>query len=402
MAEEIDITIIGGGVVGWAIAYELSKSFNKTICVVEKNQSIRGENQSSRNSGVVHAGIYYQKNKEPLKAKLCVEGNKLLYEFCEEHKLPCKKTGKIVVATNMREEEYLDQVLSIAQENKVPGIRKISGAESNSFEPNVKATAALYVPSTGIVEQTLLIDKLHHLAEEKNAIFLKGNEVVGISPKNGKFEVTTKSGDNTEFFETKVLINSAGLYSDDIGKMINPDLPYRIIPIRGEYSKFYRTKRANINMNGLNVYPAPHGVSIDGKKLDISYDEFKNLFNEGKIKRTVGVHLTPTFDMSEDNYVLGTTVIIGPYYIASAGKEDYKEKIDKSAFFKRIKDYFPNIELEDISLHQTGIQAHLAQHNDFVIESDKKHSNCIQLIGIGSPGLTSSLAIAKYVKQMLE
>lgn len=396
---DVDITIIGGGVVGCAIAYELSQSLDKTIAVIERNTSIRGENQSSRNSGVVHAGIYYPKAREPLKAKLCVEGNKLLYDFCEQFKVPCKKTGKLVVATNVGEEEYLEHVLEIAHENGVPEVRKISSEESRSFEPNVQATAALYVPTSGIVEQTLLVSKLHTLAEEKGVMFVVGSEVVVVNTKHSGFEIVTKSGDTETVFETEQIINAAGLYSDNIARMVNPDCSHTVIPIRGEYAKFY--KRNAIGMNGLNVYPAPHGMLADGTKLDILYSVFKKLFDEGKVKRTVGVHLTPTFDVVGDEYVVGTTVMVGPFYMKTVGKEDYKPILDEAAFLKRIRGYFPNICLEDLSLHQTGIQAHLAQHNDFVIERDQKYPACINLIGVGSPGLTSSLAIGKYVREML-
>jgi len=216
MTETVPITIIGGGAVGCAIAYELSRRVDDEIFLLERNRKIRGENQSSRNSGVIHAGIYYPKKKGPLKARFCVEGNKMLYEFCAEHNVPHKKTGKLVVATNHREEEYLEDVLAVSLDNSVPGVTRISGEEAKAMEPNVNATSAIHVPTSGIIEPTEYVSRLHHLAETNGVAFVTGNKVIHITPKGKLFEVTTKSGGDIDTFETKVLINAAGLYSDEI------------------------------------------------------------------------------------------------------------------------------------------------------------------------------------------
>ena len=154
MSEDIFATIIGGGVVGCAIALEISREYNKNIVLIEKNRQIKGENQSSRNSGVIHAGIYYDNNREPLKARLCVKGNDLLYKFCTKYNIPHKKTGKLVVAVNSLEEEYLEDLYRVALENNVPGIKIIDSKEVKKFEPNVRAISALYVPTSGIIEPT--------------------------------------------------------------------------------------------------------------------------------------------------------------------------------------------------------------------------------------------------------
>ncbi len=163
MNEEICITIVGAGVVGCAISYELSKICSGNIVVIEKNPQINGENQSSRNSGVIHAGIFYPKDISCLKAKLCVEGNKLIYDFCDKYKVLCKKTGKIVVATNELEIDYLNDVFRIANENGVENVEFLSENDIKKFEPNVFGIAGLYIPSSGIVEATQLVNKLYQL-----------------------------------------------------------------------------------------------------------------------------------------------------------------------------------------------------------------------------------------------
>src|SRR3989304_7787297 len=177
MPVEVQITIIGGGVIGCVVAYELSRKSNQNIAVIEKNNQINGENQSSRNSGVIHAGVYYPRNKGPLKAKLCVEGNEMLYRFCVRHNIPHKRTGKLIVSTDTLEEEYLKDTYITAEDNGIPGMEMLDGREVNRFEPNVRAISALYVPTSGIIEPTSLVVKLFRLAESNGVMFLVGNEV---------------------------------------------------------------------------------------------------------------------------------------------------------------------------------------------------------------------------------
>jgi L-2-hydroxyglutarate oxidase LhgO len=402
MSEEIFITIIGSGVVGCAIALEVSKEYKKNIVVIEKNRQVKGENQSSRNSGVIHAGIYYDNSKEPLKAKLCVEGNNLLYDFCTKYNIPHKKTGKLVVATNSLEEEYLEDLYRIASENEVPGIRIIDSKEIKEFEPNIRAKSALYVPTSGIIDPTSFIDNLYRQAESYGAIFLIGNKAIGIESCKDGFDVTIKSDNNTETFKTAILINSAGLYSDEVANTLNPDSLYKIDPIKGESAKFYKSRRDSISINEMSIYPVPFGYLPNGERLNIPFREFQKLYNAGQINKSVGVHLTSTLDIKDNNYFIGDTVTIGPAYSKPDGKEDYRPSRNEKYFLSMVKQFFPDLKLKDISLHQAGIRAKLKGYRDFVIEKDSKHSNFINLIGIDSPGLTSSLAIAKYVKQMIK
>ncbi|MBM3709073.1 MAG: NAD(P)/FAD-dependent oxidoreductase, partial [Actinobacteria bacterium] len=364
--EEIFITVIGAGAVGCAIAYELSKYFSdeksKEIVVVEKNEQVNGENQSSRNSGVIHAGIYYPKDFGPLKSKFCVEGNKLLYNFCSKYDVPCKKTGKLIVAVSKLEEEYLEDVYKIAVENQVTGVRYASREEIKKFEPNVDGISALYVPASGIVEPTCLVSRLHKIAEENGVIFLTGSRVVRVEPDCDFSYIGIQTRTGTERFRTRFLINSAGLYSDEVAKMINPESPYEMEPVKGEWAKFYSTRRPDIMINGLNVYPVPSGYTTDGVKLNIPFKEFYKLFKENKVTRSVGVHLSPTFSLEGGRYVIGNTIIVGPAYSKPESKEDYTHLKKEKHFIDNVAPFFPNLKLEDLSLHQTGIRAKLKNH----------------------------------------
>ncbi|MGD9268290.1 MAG: FAD-dependent oxidoreductase, partial [Desulfobacterales bacterium] len=152
MSEKINIAIIGGGIIGCCIAHELTKN-QSDIYVFEKNPGItRGENQSSRNSGVLHAGIYYEQDLRPLKARFCVEGNQIWYAFAQKYQLPCQQTGKLIVAADASESRVLDQYLQQAKINGVPDVRRIDTDEIKRLEPNVNAYAALLVPTSGIID----------------------------------------------------------------------------------------------------------------------------------------------------------------------------------------------------------------------------------------------------------
>ena len=391
------VTIIGGGVIGTAVAYELSQVIdNDTICLLERNRNFPGENQTARNSGVIHAGIYYDKLHSPLKAHLCVEGNRLLYQFCRDHNIPSNQTGKLVVATSAKEDKSLDYLLSRSQENGVPNVKKISGGQAGELEPNVKAYSALWVPTSGIVEPTSVIRKLRNLAD-LGEYFLLGTEVVDIIPQDEEFVVKASTiGTGNYEFSTKYVINAAGLHSDEIARMVNPGFPFEIFPVRGEFAKFYQSG-GHLKVS-RNVYPAPTFY----RKPD------------GSDHLTVGVHLTPSFsaglqgDFAQDKglFQLGREITVGPLNRKKGdevGKDDFGSDLaPPSGFLEKIKQYFPKIALDDLQLHQTGIQAVLANSKDFYIAPDEIHSNMINLVGICSPGLTSSLAIAKMVKDFLE
>ncbi len=393
----VPLTIVGGGAVGLALADELSPSI-ENIVLLERNVRIPGENQSSRSSGVVHAGIYYDHRVTPLKAELCPQGNELLYAVCPTLDVPIRRTGKLLMITDALAEEYVDDAHRVAVENGVPGLEKMSIDRARELEPNVHGIGALYVPSSGIVDAAALVNALARRAERNGTSILRGNTVVAISPKAGYFEVTTVTAgkDRPETFESEVVINAAGLYADEIARMVNPASPYEIVPTRGESAKFYATRHPGISMKGLNVYPAPYAYdNTTGERLPIPLAEANKLVAEGKATKTTGIHLTPTFD---EQGGISSTVTIGPAKTVGMGKEDYGSKLKPPSYYQeRVHPFFPGLQVDDIELHQTGIMAVLKGHPDWVIERDPRSHNMINLLGIDSPGLTSIFSIARYV-----
>lgn len=407
MNKNKSVTIIGGGIVGTTIAYELSNLGFSNITVIEKNKTIPGLNQSSTNEGSIHSGIYYPKDIMPLKAKLCVTGNDLMYEFLEENGLPYKKVGKLIIATNAKEEEYLDFFFTIGIENGIKGIRKITSEEVKKLEPNVEnVTAALIVPSTGVTSPNGLIKAVKAKAEKNGVSFVLGSKVISITAELESFLLDVVSDEATAVFQTHVLINSAGLYSDQVAKMVNPEFAYEIDAVRGEFYQFDKSVRPDIHMNGMHVYQPPYCYITENGKMkivDVSVKELPTLLREGKVVITAGVHLSPTYDEVNGEYKLMNTTTISPLKTTGLGKEDYTSHLrPASDFIERVHYFFPHLNEADISPDHTGIMAPLKGFRDFVIEKDTRYPNCIHLVGMESPAWTSCFAIAKHVSEMLK
>ena len=211
-----------------------------------------------------------------------------------KNNVPYKKCGKLVVATSPMEEEYLEDVLRIAKENGVEGISTLDRNQINKIEPNINAVSAIHAPSSGIVESTGLVEALYNRAEENGAIFITSNELTDINPcARGGFNIGIRSVNGNEQFKTKIFINSAGLYSDEIAKKINPELNYIMDPVKGESAKFSSLRRKNIRLSGMSIYPVPFGYLPDGERLNVPFKQFLELFKQHKVTKSVGVHISP-------------------------------------------------------------------------------------------------------------
>ena len=381
MSEGINIAIIGGGIVGCWVALELSKTQND-IFLFEKNQGItQGENQSSRNSGVNHAGLNYDITTRPIKARLCVEGNRIWEEFCSQHSLPFFKVGKLMVAQNESEENDLEIYLRRSSEYGVPGVRRISEDDVREFEPNLSAKSALYVPTSGIFEPTSLLRQVYFLASNNGVQFMPSTQVTRLRFEDGRaiMEISYRDG-VTEWIAPRIIINSAGVQAVNLARMIDSAFPLKAALIRGDSMKFYRTSRAELHLNGMNIYPTPQTVQTP--------------FGP---QHTVGVHITPMFDYHDGNFVIGNTFMVGPKLIPVTREDDFETPMPNPEVFVQNTRFFPQLRAEDLSPNFSGIQARLDGYPDFYIGRDRICSNVIHLCGIDSPGFTSAPAIASYI-----
>ncbi len=386
MSDKVAVTVVGAGVVGCAVARELAQA-GQEVLVLERNPGVtQGENQSSRNSGVIHAGLYYDQRTRPLKAALCVEGNGLLYEFCERYQVPALRTGKLVAAVTAEEEAVLRTYEERSRQNQVP-VAWLSGGQVREMEPQVRARAALHLPTSGIIDPTALVHKLYALASGHGAQFVTQTQLIGVEPRQEGLLLRVRYRDGAEdSLLSGLLVNCAGVYSDEVARMVDAASPYQIDPVRSEAMKFYRHKRPELGLKGMNVYPAPY-------KLTTPHGSYF----------TVGVHLTPTLESdARGNLSLGPVVTVGPLNLPAAEREDYGGEYQPvQVFLEKVQGFFPGLTAEDLEPHQVGIQARLAGIQDWVMERSPAEPRCLNLLGIDSPGLTASLAIARRARALL-
>jgi glycerol-3-phosphate dehydrogenase len=365
--DQANILIIGGGVVGCAIANAVSKRW-QDVFLVEKFPKL-GMATSTRNSGVNHSGIYYP--KDSLKARLCVEGNRLTYEFCAKHKVPFRHCGKLVVAVDAHEEGDLIALKKRGEDNGVEGLRLIGPAEIRAREPHIRGVTALDVPSTGIVSAEELVHAYARIAASQGANIVTHAQVVSLEPNGKTIRVGLRIGDEedaqNETIEARCVINAAGLYADEVAAMLG-NHSWKIYPVRGEYCEV-RGPRSSL-INNL-VYPLPHA---DGLSL--------------------GVHFTKT---------LWGTFLLGPTATYVEGKDNYeKNRLPIADFAHSAKTLLPEIEESDLQLGYSGLRPKLVPPGgkgiaDFVITRDPNVPQAIHLVGMESPGLTAAPAIAEHV-----
>ena len=368
--KKVDLLIIGVGVVGLAIA-EAVAAKNRQVVVLEKNDSF-GQETSSRNSEVIHAGIYYP--KEFLKSRLCLQGNSLLYAWCEKHGVPHRRIGKFIIAANEEECADLEWIKKTAEDNGVEKLEYWGQAQLKNKEPEVKALAALFSPSTGIIDTHRLMQTLLISAEGKDAIITYRSEVTAIHFDGSTWNLDINNGEYC--ICTKAIVNSAGLHADHIAALAGIDIDaagYRLKPCKGNY--FTATPAPKINHL---IYPVP-------------------------VKNNVGLGIHATLDLSG-------RVRFGPdsQYISDDQPLDYTvDEALKPAFHESIHRYLPGVSIDDLNPDMSGIRPKIQGPGDpvmdFIIreEGDRGLPGLINLIGIESPGLTACLAIGEYIRDKL-
>ena len=362
--EKADITIIGAGVIGLAIAAEMAGQ-GLNVFILEKNPA-HGGGISSRNSEVIHGGMYYPEGS--LKARLCVAGRQMLYEIAAKKNIPHKKTGKLIAAVAPEEIEELERLYNNGLQNGVTSLSMISKREIARMEPNVCAEAALYSPETGIISAHDLMNYFLAQALNGKANLVCNTEVMGMKKEAGGYRIITRNikGENFEF-SSAVVINCAGLSSDTIANMIGAN--YQLHYCKGDYCSISGVKQGMVQRL---IYPVPSKNHVG-----------------------LGVHLTLD---------LNGRCKLGPDTTYIERIEDYKVAPAKAAqFYQAASKFLPFLKEENVSPDMAGIRPKLQGPNDdfcdFVIKEDAP--GFINLVGIESPGLTASPAIARYVKTIL-
>src|SRR5258708_278131 len=362
---------LGGGVLGCDIAHAVSQH-SDDIFLVEQNPKL-GMATSTRNSGVIHHGIYSPKNS--LKARLCIEGNRLMYEFCAKHNVPFRHTGKLVVAADAHEEPALLALKKNGEDNGVEGLRLIGPEEIRACEPHITGVAALDVPSTGIVSAEDLVRTHPRIASDQGANIVQRAKVISLEPSPGAIRVGLRIGDEEdsqdETIEARCVINAASLYADEVAALLG-NMSWKIYPVRGEYCEIRGPRRALINNL---VYPLPHADAL-----------------------SLGVHFTKT---------LWGTVLLGPTARYVDAKDNYeRDRLTIPDFVQGAKPLLPEVQESDLHLGYSGIRPKLVPpggkgYADFVIARDPAVPQAIHLVGIESPGLTAAPAISSKLNQIV-
>lgn len=374
--EQVDCVVVGAGVVGLAVAREMALQGRETI-LLEREDSF-GTISSARNSEVIHAGIYYP--KDSLKAKLCVEGNRLLYEYCRSHQVGTQAYGKLIVAADANQLDDLQAILYKAQNNQVPDIKMISGAQAKALEPQLQCEAAVLSSSTGVVDSHGLMLSLLGGFEDAGGMVAYQSPLLGAKPignnAEGGFELTIGGADGMQI-QTKLLINCAGLSAPALAQKIE-GLSKEQIP------KAYFAKGNYFSLSGKSpfshlIYPIPEPGGL-------------------------GVHLT--LDM-------GGQAKFGPdvewLEIEEEGQINYTVDARRGeGFYAAVRQYWPGLKDGSLQPDYSGVRAKIVPSNalagDFYFDGPRQHQlqGLFNLYGFESPGLTSCLAIAQYLEAQIK
>ena len=245
------VTIVGGGIVGLAVALEITQRFPRLRLLLLEKESQVGQHQSGHNSGVIHSGIYYTPGS--LKARLCVAGAAAMQAFCREHNVPFENCGKVIVATEPAEFPRLEELHRRAGANGVPGVRAIGPEELREIEPHARGLRALLVPSTSITDYAAVCHKYAELVTLKGGTILTSSAVIGLNRQPGEIVIETNRGT----FASSFLINCAGLFSDRISRMAGDEPGILIVAFRGEYYDLI-PERSSLVRNLIYPVPDPH------------------------------------------------------------------------------------------------------------------------------------------------
>ncbi len=392
MPQPPDIAVIGGGIVGLATALGLTEAYPGTRLVILDKEPRLASHQTGHNSGVIHSGIYYKPGS--LKARLCVEGARLMKEFCDAHGIGWEGCGKVIVATDERELPRLQSIYERGAANGLKGLKVLSGAEVAEYEPHCRAVRAVLVPETGIVDYVAVAEKMAALAGQRGAEILTGARVTAIRRGPDGLTLETPRG----AVHARYVINCAGLYSDRVAELMGIRPEVRIIPFRGEYYMLRRERRSLVRNL---IYPVPD-------------PEFPFL----------GVHFTRTVHgdveagpnavlaFAREGYSLGTVRAVelldtlayaGFWRMARRywrmGSYELYRSASKAAFVRSLQKLVPEIQEPDIERGGAGVRAQAVSPDGSLVDDFKISvtEGALHVVNAPSPAATASLAIGRHI-----
>jgi (S)-2-hydroxyglutarate dehydrogenase len=396
-SERCDIAIVGGGILGLAVARELGKRQpSASICVLEREQQL-GTHQTGHNSGVIHAGVYYVPGS--LKARLCVEGAREMYEYCESHEIPSERCGKVIVATDASELERLDELERRGHANGVPGLKRIDADGIRELEPHATGVAGLHSPNTGIADFPAVAHAYARDVKEAGGTIATGCEVKDVQVSGRSLRLTHSHG----VTEAGNVVFCAGAWADRLAVAAGADPDPRIVPFRGAYLRL-RPERRHL-VRSL-IYPVPDpslpflGVHltkhIDGEVLvgpTALMAAARDAYRLGTVHRR---------DLVETLAWPGTWRMLSRWW--RTGVTEIRHAALRSAFVKAAARYVPELETADVEPSFAGVRAQaLGRDGKLVDDFVFSHTDrALHVRNAPSPAATSSLAIARYVSDEAE
>jgi len=392
MAPRYDCAIIGGGIVGLALAYTaLCRHPSLRLLLLEKETSV-ASHQSGHNSGVIHSGIYYRPGSR--KAANCRRGYQLLIDFCNQHEVAHEICGKLIVATQTHELPLLEELRKRGEANGLVGLKPLTAEQIREIEPHVAGLAGILVPQTGIIDFRAVAATLHSLIQQHDATVHLGEQVIGIRQQTDEVEIVTTRGSHA----AAQVINCGGLQSDRLAQLTQAQLPWRIIPFRGEYYTVRPERRDMVR--GL-VYPVPnpafpflgvHYTRMLSGEVEAGPNAVLALKREGYHK----------FDFSGKDS-LDTLLWPGFHKLACrywrAGLEEMIRSFSKTAFVTALQRLTPDLRADDLEPGGAGVRAQACDRqgnlvDDFLFLADRRVFN---VCNAPSPAATASLAIGEHI-----
>ena len=392
MTTRTGVLVVGGGIVGVAVARELViRSPRTSVTVIEKDADL-ATHQTGNNSGVIHSGIYYRPGS--LKAELCVEGRSALLRFCEENDIAHEVCGKVVVALNDAEKMQLESLHDRAKANGLDGVRKISLGELREIEPYCTGIAALFVPQTGIVDYPSVTRRMVSSVSDSGVDVQLATEVLDIKETSEGVRVVTSKGD----FLAEHVITCAGLQSDRISRLTEVDLDVRIVPFRGEY---YVLRESSKRLVRNLIYPVPnpefpflgvHFTRMISGEVECGPNAVLALAREGYDKLDFSLR-----DSWETLSWPGFRKVAKKYWKTGLG-EIYRS-LSKSAFTRALQRLVPEISESDLIPAGSGIRAQACSRDGGLLDdfSIRQHGKLTHVVNAPSPAATASMAVARYI-----
>ena len=386
-----DYVVLGGGIVGVSTALSLiTKHPDKRILLVEKERSF-AQHQTGHNSGVIHAGVYYEPGS--LKAKFCREGLKETIKFCSLHKIPYQQCGKLLVATNDVELKRMKELYERCKSNDIE-VEILNEKTLNEIEPNISGIGALLVKSTGIVNYKLITEKMSEQFESLGGMFLLNTKIINLKEDEDKIQIITSN----EIFSARYLVCCAGLMADRIAKLLKIKINFQIVPFRGEY---FKLPEKHNNLVKHLIYPIPDPtLPFLGVHLTKMID--------GSI--TVGPNAVLGFKRegySQFNFSLKDTLQLlsfkGFHKVLmrnfKSGLYEMKNSIFKRGYLKEVQKYSPLVKLNDLQPYPAGIRAQAVLDDgtlvhDFLFAESRRS---IHVCNAPSPAATSAIPIGRYI-----